>query len=120
MKAISYEDLNSLYRWMDFIVNEKDIDLGGIDCNLKIFGEGDDAYLVVNMYGSDTNSTEYYFRPEDTANGLMALISCISNFNFSLKELIEKLPIQNYVEGDSGCYAVVNGIKIFKEIVASN
>ena len=85
-----------------------------------IFGEGDDAYLVVNVYGSDTNSTEYYFKPGDTENGLMALISCMSNFDFSLKELLEKLPFQNYVEDDIGCYASVNGIKIFKENVVSN
>lgn len=120
MKAISYEDLNSLYQWMDFIVNEKDIGVGSIDCNLKIFGEGDDAYLVVNVYGSDTNSTEYYFKPDDTENGLMVLISFMSNFNFSLKELLEMLPFQNYVEDDIGCYASVNGIKIFKENVVSN
>ena len=120
MKAIGYEDLNSLYQWMDFIVNEKNVDMGSIDCNLKIFGEGDDAYLVVNMYGSDSNSTEYYFKPDDKENGLMALISCMSNFNFSLKELLETLPFQAYVEDDVGCYASVNGIKIFKENVVSN
>jgi len=120
MKAISYEDLNSLYQWMSFIVNEKDVDMSSIDCNLKIFGEGDNTYLVINMYGKDTNSTEYYFKPDDKENGLMALISCMSNFNFSLKELLENLPNQNYVERDVGCYASVNGIKIFKENVVSN
>ncbi|MBJ7554439.1 hypothetical protein [Marinomonas spartinae] len=120
MKANSYEDLSSLYQWMDFIVNEKDIDMSSIDCNLKIFGDGDDAYLVINVYGSDTNSTEYYFKPDDTENGLMALISCVRSFNFSLKELLEKLPFQNYVENDVGCYASVKGIKIFKENVVSN
>lgn len=120
MKTISYKDLNSLYQWMDFIVNEKDVNMDSIDCNLKIFGEGDDAYLVINVYDNDSNSTEYYFKPDDTENGLMSLIFYMSNFNFSLKELLEKLPSQNYVEEDSGCCASVNGMKIFKENVVSN
>lgn len=117
---MSYESLNSLYQWIDFIVNKKDVDIDSIDCNLKIFGEGDDTYLVINVYGNETNSTEYYFKPDDTENGLMALISCMRHFNFSLKELLEKLPTQKYIEEDIGCYASVNGIKIFKEIVTSN
>ncbi|KEQ19743.1 hypothetical protein [Endozoicomonas numazuensis] len=120
MKAINYEDMSSLYQWMDFIVNEKDVSVESIDCHLKVFGEGDDTYLVVNIYDNDKSSTEYYFKPVDGKNGLMSLVSLMSDFDFSLKKLLEKLPFQNYVEVDAGCCVSVNGIKIFKEKIVSN
>ncbi|WP_444935083.1 hypothetical protein [Microbulbifer sp. JTAC008] len=120
MKSISYENLNSLYQWMDFIVNEKDVSLDDVDCNLKIFGEGDDAYLVINIYEGESNSTEYYFKPDNPENGLLPLISTLAEFNFSAKEMLEKLPSQKYTEDDIGCYSIFKGMKIFKEIVVSN
>ncbi len=120
MKAISCENLNSLYQWMDFIVNKKEASMESIDCNFKVFGEGDGAYLIINVYGSETSSTEYYFKPDNPENGLMALISFLSIFKFSSKDLVEKLPFQDYVEEDVGCYSTFNGIKIFKEEVISN
>ncbi|MCX2778561.1 hypothetical protein [Microbulbifer thermotolerans] len=120
MKSINYENLNSLFQWMDFIVNKKDVYLEDIDCNLKIFGEGDNSYLVINLYESENRSIEYYFKPDNPDDGLIALISLLNNFKFSLKELLEKLPSQNYVEDDIGCYSSFNGIKVFKEKVISN
>lgn len=120
MKNVTTKDLNSLHQWMEFIVNDKDVALSDIDSNLKMFEDGDDAYLVINIYDGDSSSTEYYFKPDTSINGLLALVSMLSGFNFSVEQLLNELPFKNYEEDEAGFYWQCEGIKVFKEGVVSN
>lgn len=120
MKTIEYKHLNSLYAWMDFIVNEKDILLAGEDCHLKIFGEDDSAYLLINAYDSDSSAVEYYLKAADGVNGVFGLISLLAQFHFSVNALLEALPALNYSDTQSGYCAVLGDMQIFRESVKSN
>lgn len=120
MKIIEPTELNSLYAWMNFIVNEKDILLTANDCHLKVFGDDDFAYLLVNVYDGDSKSVEYYLKAEEGINGLFALISVVQQFSFSVKDFLDALPALDYRDAESGCYAVAGDMKIFREVVESN
>lgn len=120
MKTIESTELNSLYAWMNFIVNEKDILLTADDCHLKVFGDDDFAYLLVNVYDGDSKSVEYFLKAEEGINGLFALIFLIEQFSFSVKDFLEALPGLNYLDAENGCYAALGGMKVFREVVQSN
>ncbi|MDV2081065.1 hypothetical protein [Marinobacter xestospongiae] len=120
MKTIEYEDLDGLCKWIDFFVNEREVWLEKTDCQLKMFGDGDDSYLVINEYSGESNSTEYFFKPDENENNLMALIFLLKQFGFCLEALLKRLPELDYIDEDIGCYASISGIKIFKDHVVSN
>ncbi len=62
MLNIEADDLDELFKWLDFIVNKRDVYIESEDIHLKIFGEGNESYLIVNCYLSVEESIERSFK----------------------------------------------------------
>jgi hypothetical protein len=119
MKTIDFSDLDSLYKWMIFIVNTKEAMLKKSNCQLNIFGE-DDVYLVINKYENESSAIDYLFQPDDGLNSLSVLFSFLEKFNFSIEKLIKELPSWVFIDGDIKDYIVFGNMRVFKEYVTSN
>lgn len=120
MQRIEVGELHTKEKWDELIDNSKELVLEDVDGSLNVFGEGDDIYLVVNLYQSDSSSTEYFFKSINEENPRTALYALLEEKGFSLSSLLELITTANYVDEDMGEVLISGQIKIFREQVTSN
>ncbi len=114
MLNIEADDLDELFKWLDFIVNKRDVYIESEDIHLKIFGEGNESYLIVNCYLSVEESIEYYFKPDESAYSLEIVLNYIKLCDYSLSQLIKNLGSLDFKYSEAGYYASVDKGRIFK------
>ncbi len=120
MQSIEVGKLHTKGQWEELIASLKQCELKDVDGSLNVFGEGDDIYLVVNLYQSDSCTTEYVFKSNTEENPRAALFSLLENKGFSLASLLELITTANYVDEEMGEVLISGQIKIFREQVTSS
>jgi len=98
LHQISVGDLNSRGAWERLITTLREVHVANPSCALNIFGEGQNQYLVVNIYDSDTSSTEFFFSAHDELQRLDVLMEALETIGYSLARLIEDCKIDACLE----------------------
>jgi len=120
LHQISVGDLNSRGAWERLITTLREVHVANPSCALNIFGEGQNQYLVVNIYDSDTSSTEFFFSAHDELQRLDVLMEALETIGYSLARLIERLASPAKTDSEGRRYLDLGRLKIVKSTLASN
>ena len=124
-KKVSLDDLNTKEKWEVFCDDIKELQLTDFGCSLldvslNVFGSGNAAYLIINIYHDNSHATEYLFKAVAGSEPRAALFAVLEENNFSLRTLLDKITTENFIDAEMGEVLVIGKLKIYKEQVVAN
>ena len=115
------EKLESLTDWNQLLSND---DRTYVEDNLvvNIFGELEDSYMVVERYISNSPRTvhQFVFHSKNHTNPLFGLFAFLSKYNFSLKQLMQKIDESDFEEDDFNEVLILDSIEIVRYELIEN
>lgn len=113
------DDLDNLFKWLDFIVNKRDVYVESENIHLKMFGEQNESYLIINCYQSTEKSIEYYFKSHESCDSLEFILNYVKLCDYSVPKLVQSLDSLDFKYSEAGDYTSVDKGRIFKAELTS-
>lgn len=111
MEEISQKELKGIYAWMLFITKQRELHLKEQNVALNVFGKGDDSYLVVNIYQSDTEADQFVLQTDERNVTLPLLMEFLRGLDFDVCNLVSFLVEQDFSQSKQ--INTKNGLSIF-------
>jgi hypothetical protein len=108
--------------WASMLVNNRDChSFPEIDAQINFLGKrGDSAYLVINVYTSETSGIEYVFlaeKDEDKDRRIVLIFDFLKTVGYSFRRLLDWLEGAAYVDHEMGDRIVTGGLVIRRDAV---
>lgn len=101
----SLNQINSLQVWRDIYAARAGVSIDEPNVSFNIFGKTEDnAYLVLDIYTSDTSCVQYVFIPKNAPQRLAFLFDWLKHVDYSLENLLTLLEQLDYVEAEENVF----------------
>ncbi len=116
MPDISLNEIESFHAWAKMLVlNEDSYWVPEEKVLMDLYGNDDSAYLVLDIFTSETAFTQYVFIVEDGKNdskSIVLIFDFLKSLNFSLAKLLTWLRQAEFIETPDSCRALTHGLAI--------
>ncbi len=121
MPDLSLADVKSIYAWATIWVQRAESAFI-VDANLQIdvFGNGDDAYLVIDRYTGENSLVEYQFftlDPEAKPKSMMLIFDFLKTVDFDLEKLMHFLESATFDETEAGPILEIMQLRIYRSVL---
>lgn len=121
MPDLSLADVKSIYAWATIWVQRTESAFIA-DANLQIdvFGNGDDAYLVIDRYTGENSLIEYQFFTVDPAakpKSMLLIFNFLGTVDFDLEKLMHFLENATFLETGAGPVLETMQLRIYRSVL---
>lgn len=121
MPDLKMNDVYGLHAWASMLANNQDSwEVPEAKAQINFFGNDDSAYLVIDVYTSDTSSTQYTFIAEnenDKPKAIIHIFDFLKTVDFSLSALLAWLENASWTDSEMGDRITSLGVGIYRDHV---
>lgn len=121
MPDLSLADVKSIYAWATIWVQRTEsVFIADANLQIDVFGDGDEAYLVVDRYTGENSLIEYQFftaDPAAKAKSMMLIFDFLKTIDFDLEKLMHLLESATFIETEVGQVLETMQLRIYRSVL---